>query len=208
MNHLSRGTVTFLLTISLLVLGANQAHGTVVESRNVAELCDLAELIFVGKVTGLSDGLDSNNLPHTTITFEVTQSIKGGLTEGTTFQYRQFGLLKGRPVVGSDTLLLVALIDGMPRYREGEETMVFLYKAAPLSGLRTAVGLAQGKFTIENGKLANVVNNSRLFDRMAIEESSLTQNETEMMSKKSGPVDAATFIGLVSKAISDNLFTQ
>ena len=70
------------------------------------------------------------------------------------------------------------------------------------------MGLAQGKFTIENGKLANVVNNSRLFDRMAIEESSLTQNETEMMSKKSGPVNAATFIGLVSKAVSDNLFTQ
>ena len=105
-------------------------------------------------------------------------------------------------------MLLVALLDGMPHYREGEETMVFLYKAAPLSGLRTAVGLAQGKFTITNGKLANVLNNDRLFDRMAIDASSLTRSEIDMISRKSGPVDAVTFVGLVSKAVSNGPSNQ
>ena len=196
------------LTISILLIGVTYVHSTVVKSRNLAELSNLAEQIFVGKVINMTDDIGEYNLPYTTITFQISKSLKGGLAEGSTFSYRQFGLLKARAVGDDDKMLVVAVLDGMPQYRVGEETVVFLYKAASLTGLRTSVGLAQGKFTIENGKISNRINNDRLFDRMTIDESKLTGNEARMLSKKIGPVDADTFINLVSRAVNERLFIK
>jgi len=208
MKQKFKKTVISLLTFSLVVIGVTYVHSTVVKSRNLAELSNLAEQIFVGKVINLTDDIGEYNIPYTTITFQISRSLKGGLAEGSTFSYRQFGLLKARAVGDDDKMLVVAVLDGMPQYRVGEETVVFLYKAASLTGLRTAVGLAQGKFTIENGKISNIINNDRLFDRMTIEESKLTGNEARMLSKKIGPVDADTFINLVSRAVNERLFIK
>ena len=208
MKHLLKRTVISLLTFSLAVMGVTYVHSTVVKSRNLAELSNLAEQIFVGKVINLTDDIGEYNIPYTTITFQISRSLKGGLAEGSTFSYRQFGLLKARAVGGGDKMLVVAIIDGMPQYHVGEETVVFLYKAASLTGLRTAVGLAQGKFTIENGRIFNKINNDRLFDRMNIDESKFTGNEARMLSKKIGPVDADTFINLVSRAVNERLFSK
>ena len=208
MKNRSQRSIIPLLTLSLLAMGVTSVHSTVVESRNLAQLTNLAEQIFVGTVIGLTDDLGPNNLPYTTITFAISQSIKGGLTEGSTFEYRQFGLLQARAVDTSGVTLMIALLDGMPQYRVGEESMVFLYKPAPLTGLCTAVGLAQGKFTIENGKISNVLDNDRLFVGMAIDVSKLTRREARMLGQESGPVDADTFINLVSRGLNDGLFND
>lgn len=205
MKHLAKGPAIPLLAAALLLV-VTATHGTVVESRNLTELTDLAERIFVGRVIGLSDDLSPENIPYTTITFEVITSIKGGLTEGSTFAYNQFGLLAPRPVGTDDKKLMVALVEGMPRYAVGEEAMVFLYYAAPMTGLCTSVGLAQGKFTIADGKIYNVLDNDGLFAGMALDVSRLTRGEAQMLAQESGPVDADTFINLVARGVNEGLF--
>lgn len=193
-----------LLTLGIMVTGVSYVYSTSVTHHNLAELTRLAELIFVGKVTSMTDGLTENNLPYTEITFEISQSIKGGLAERSTFSYRQFGLLKPRDM--GDGKALAASFPGFPSYKEGEDVMVFLYKAAALTGLRTSVGLSQGKFTIEGGKIFNAINNQNLFVNMNVQRGKLSNAETRVLAQKAGPVDAETFIHLVSRAVKEALF--
>ena len=68
--------------------------------------------------------------------------------------------------------------------------------------------VAQGKFTIENGKISNVLDNDRLFAGMAINVAKLTLSEARMLGQESGPVDADTFINLVSRGLNDGLFNE
>ncbi len=193
-----------LLTLGIIVTGVSYVYSTSVTHHNLAELTRLAELIFVGKVTSMADGLAQNNLPYTEITFEISQSIKGELPEGSSFSYRQFGLLKPRDM--GDGKALAASFPGFPSYKEGEEVIVFLYQAAALTGLRTSVGLSQGKFTIEGGKIFNGINNRNLFANMKVQRDKLSNAETRMLAQKTGPVDAQTFIHLVSRAVKEALF--
>ena len=69
----------FILVVALgLILTAEaDVHSAKVLLQNMAQLTEQAELIFVGKVVGMTDGLAENNLPYTEITFEVKRSIKG-----------------------------------------------------------------------------------------------------------------------------------
>ncbi|MGH7774884.1 MAG: hypothetical protein ACREQA_21880 [Candidatus Binatia bacterium] len=193
-----------LLALALIAVTDDYVHSTSLKHANLAELTNLAELIFVGKVIGMSDGLGENNLPYTEFTFEISQSIKGDLSEGSTFSYRQIGLLRPRDM--GDGIALAAKFEGFPHYKEGETAMVFLYKAAALTGLRTTVGLFQGKFVIEGGKIVNGNNNLNLFSGMKVNRAALVDKEVGMLSQKSGPVDADTFINLVSRAVKEGLF--
>jgi len=93
--------------------------------------------------------------------------------------------------------------EGFPRWQEGEQMVAFLHRPAKRTGLQTTAGLAQGKLTLLNGRMANEFDNRGLFDGVKISDDLLTEKERAML-KSSGPVDAATFIGLVGRAVSEN----
>ncbi len=220
---------SFLLVVALLSIGSveNMAYGghgaTNVLRQNLGELTELADIILVGKVIEMTDGISDHKLPYTEITFEISRSLKTNTTDLTTrpkwerprkgirqnrrtFTYRQFGLLKPRDMGDGKTLAVT--LDGFPKYTMNEEVMVFLYKPASQSGLRTTVGLAQGKFSIKKGKMKNIINNRQLFSNMEVEREKLPMAEKHMLTQRSGPLDANMMINLVSRAVKEGLFKR
>jgi hypothetical protein len=81
--------------------------------------------------------------------------------------------------------------------------VAFLYKPATRTGFQTTVGLAQGKLRMLDGRVSNEFNNEGLFDGVQIREGLLSEKERAMMSSK-GPVDAATLVGLIGRAVNEN----
>jgi hypothetical protein len=81
--------------------------------------------------------------------------------------------------------------------------IAFMYKPASRTGLQTTAGLAQGKLNVLNGKLSNEFNNRGLFQGVKIQEGLLSDKERAML-KSDGAVDAATFVGLVGRAVTGN----
>jgi hypothetical protein len=78
-----------------------------------------------------------------------------------------------------------------------------MYKPASRTGLQTTAGLAQGKLRMLEGNVSNQFNNRGLFEDVRIQEGLLTAKERAMLGS-TGAVDAATFIGLVGRAVSGN----
>ncbi|MCI0694756.1 hypothetical protein L0337_22465 [candidate division KSB1 bacterium] len=206
----------FALAVTLIAVSGSLVYSTTMVKRNLADLTKMAEVIFVGKMIGASDGLLNGRLPYTEYTFEVLESLKGDLpaTQGpfgarSTYRYRQLGLLKPRDMGNGKTLALTGKnIGGLPLYKNGETALVFLGKPSPQTGLRTTVGLMQGKFMIENGRAANAINNAGLFEGMNVPQSGtkLSNAEKAMMSQKAGAVDAKTLIETVKRAVKDQIF--
>jgi hypothetical protein len=78
-----------------------------------------------------------------------------------------------------------------------------LHRPATRTGLQTTAWLAQGKLTMLNGRVANEFDNRGLFEGVKISDDLLTEKERAML-KSQGPVDAATFVGLVGRAVTEN----
>lgn len=224
-----KSKISFLavLAAGLTIVAFNFAFGghgaTNVLRQNLGQLTEMADIILVGKVIEMTDGLEKNNLPYTEITFEVSQTIKSNSAQfgnrpkwerpqsssqsnRRTFTYRQFGLMKPRDMGDGTTMAMT--LDGFPKFKLHEEVMVFLYKPASRTGLRTTVGLAQGKFSIKKGKMRNIINNRQLFANMQIDRTKLQAGEQHMLTQRSGPVDATMMINLVSRAVKEGLFKR
>jgi hypothetical protein len=167
------------------------------KQRNLVDLVSLAEVILVGNVVSVTDGLE-NNVPYTEITVNVKEAIRGNV-EGS-YTFRQFGLLHPRVMDDRRTNVMVTP-DGWPVYAEGEEVVLFLYKAASITGLRTTVGLFQGKFTVAEGKIYNRIDNRGLFTDVQIDKGLLTPAEEKLLLTQHGAMDADTFISVVRKAV-------
>ncbi|MGH7456160.1 MAG: hypothetical protein ACRENG_32700, partial [bacterium] len=94
----------------------------------------------------------------------------------------------------------------LPLYKSGETALVFLGKPSPQTGLRTTVGLMQGKFMLENGLAANQINNAGLFEGMNANSAKLNNAEKAMLSQKAGALSAKTLIETVKRAVKDQIF--
>jgi hypothetical protein len=137
----------------------------------------------------------------------VLESLKGGLPARSTYRYRQLGLLKPRDMGNGKTLVLTGKnIGGLPLYKNGETALIFLGKPSLQTGLRTTVGLMQGKFVIENGLAANEINNAGLFEGMNASSAKLSHAEKAMLSRKAGALDAKTLIETVKRAVEHQIF--
>jgi hypothetical protein len=199
----------FTLAAALIAVSGRHVYSTTMVKRNLADLTKMAEVIFVGKLAGASDGLLNSHIPYTEYTFEVLESLKGELPVRSTYRYRQLGLLKPRDMGNGKTLALTGKnIGGLPLYKTGETALIFLGKPSPQTGLRTTVGLMQGKFKIENGRAANAINNAGLFDGMNVPQSGtkLSNAEKAMMSQKAGTLDAKMLIATVKRAVKEQIF--
>lgn len=190
-----------VLMIACLAVTFQHAHATSVKQMNVADLINYGDKIIAGRVTAVSDGFDSNNLPYTDVTVAISESLKGNAKGYYTF--RQFGLAEPRDLGNGRTYVGVSP-DGFPRFRPGEDVVVFLFKKTSL-GFQSAAGLMQGKFTVSGDKLTNDVNNMGLFKDVTAN-ASMSPAEQKMLTTHDGPIDAELFKGFVKKAVEQSWF--
>lgn len=177
------------------------AHASQLVPQNLKQMIKASDLIVTGEVSKLTDGIQ-DGVPYTEITLKVKGSIKRDLKSDTSYSFRQYGLLKARKLSGN-RYLLPSKIEGMPTWAVGEKVTTFLNKPATFTGLRTPVGLAQGKLTTAGAKAANSFNNRDLFKNMVVDPSVLNANEAAMLASKGGAVETGVFLHLVKRAVSE-----
>jgi len=203
MNGPSRMAVLTLLVVCAGATAVTNSNASTVKKRNIGDLIAMGELIVFGKVLEVHDGFDQNNVPYTEVTVEVQQTAKG--EAGRTYTFRQFGLIKPRDM-GNGLVNLNVTPDGWPTYSQGEEVALFLYKAASRTGLRTTVGLFQGKFRIEDGQVTNSIDNEGLFENLHVDLRKLSEKEREMIRMNRGRIPVQVFTSFVSKAAQEHWF--
>ena len=191
-----------VVLVACLAMSFQHADATSVKKMNVADLIKNGDKIIAGRVTAVSDGFDSHNLPYTDVTVAISESLKGNANGYYTF--RQFGLAQPRDLGDGRTYLGVSP-DGFPRFRPGEDVVVFLFKKTSL-GFQSAAGLMQGKFTVSGRSVANDINNLGLFKDVTVNSSQLTPAEQKMLTSEEGPVDTQLFTGFVKKAVQQSWF--
>jgi hypothetical protein len=138
------GRPSVVLSFACLLTLSISAQATTVERLTLEELAVRAPLIVEGTVRSSESHWSSNGkLIITTTTIEVTDSIKGQAPR--TVAVTTIGGQVGRSVLR---------VAGMPVFKPGEATVVFL---EPSGAYRTVLGLGQGKFTIRAGEVSNSV---------------------------------------------------
>ena len=188
------------------LLGAPAADAARPEPQNLTRLIADADQIVAGRVTRVVDGVGPGGLPYTEVTIAVADSAKGDLRGGKPYTFHQFGLIEPREM--PDGRMLAAVTpEGFPRWQEGEQVVAFLARPAARTGLQTTVGLAQGKLTVRNGRIANEFDNRGLFEGVTISDDLITEKERAMLSSE-GPVDVATFVALVGRAVKENWISR
>ena len=206
-----RGPAAFaprLVALALVALACvafgTQAMAASVKKVNLVDLIDHADTILAGRVEAVTDGFDGNGVPYTEVTLKIGEKIRGRMVEET-FTFRQFGLLEPR-TLPSGMKALATVPDGWSTFRVGEDVAVFLYPAASLTGLRTTVGLKQGKLAVVNGKIKRNEHNAALFENVDCAPGLLNGSETALVSKGKAKKDleSDTFLKLVRRAVDED----
>lgn len=177
------------------------AHATQLVHQNLKQMIHAADLIVSGDVAKVSDGM-AHGLPFTEVTLKVKGSVKRDLAAGSSYKFRQYGLLKHRRLPDG-RYLLATRIEGMPTWTVGEKVTVFMNKPSAVSGLTTPVGLAQGKLTGSGSQVANAFDNRGLFQGMQVDASVLSPLEADMLKRNSGTVDGGVLNQLVHRAVKE-----
>ena len=185
-----------------LLLAAPAAQAMKLKNQNLTQLISESQSIISGTVKSVSDGVAANGMPYTEVTISVGSKAKGDIPVSSDYTFRQFGLLKPRKMANGKTLLAVSP-EGFPRWIAGETVVAFMYTPASKTGLQTTAGMAQGKLTMNNGMLANQFNNAGMFDGVEVSNSLLSEDQQNMMTTP-GAVNAAQFMDLVGRAVSEN----
>ncbi len=194
-----RSKVAMLL--SAFALLAPIAQAAQLQSQNLKQLIADSESIISGQVQSVTDGISEQGLPYTEVTIKVGEAALGNHAEGSEYTFRQFGLLKPRTLANGNKMLALSP-EGFPRWKQEEVVVVFMHKAASLTGLRSTAGLANGKFVIQGGKVVNEFNNQGIFDNLEFAEGALTQSEKTMVDTH-GAYNAPAFMSLLGKAVSE-----
>jgi hypothetical protein len=144
--------------LAVLLVSTSLTQASQVRPVNLEEMTERAATIFSGRCIESSAAVDPDlGRVVTLATFEVDRAVKGEVGATVTIK-----LLGGSPegaAAGNS-------IAGLPRFRPGEEVVLFLYGESRL-GLSSPVGLGQGKFTVfedkQGGKVAvNAFGNANL----------------------------------------------
>jgi hypothetical protein len=190
----------------MLAFAAGGAWATVQpRANNIVELVGQSDLILQGTVAKLSDGIDERGIPYTEVTLHVADAIRGQV--GSDYTFRQFGLLKPRKL-GNGLTNIAVTPAGWATYRKGEESILFLYRQARLTGLQTTVGLGQGQFRVSMAGAKNHVDNAGLFEHMQVDDHLLSDSDRRVMNTGKGAVNAKAFVALVRKMVADRWIEQ
>lgn len=145
-------TVHRLISILLVLLLPAALHATTVERLSFDQLVAKARSIVVGQVRRVDTRWsDDGKLILTAYTIEVQETLKGESAGTLTVT-----------TIGGRIGNLIMHVAGMPAFDINERAVVFVEKA----GAHNAVlGLGQGKFSIENGTVANRTDGLEFSDR-------------------------------------------
>jgi len=188
-----------MLLLAAIWVAPSQASQLV--PQNLKQMIDAADVVVTGKVSRVTDGID-NGIPFTEVTMQVDSSIKREMAANSHYSFRQYGLLKARRMTDG-RYLLATKIEGMATWTVGEKVTAFLNKPASRSGMRTPVGMAQGKFTYSGSQAANSFDNRNLFKGMTVDPGVLSARESAMLAKPSGSVDGDVLVNLVKRAVRE-----
>ncbi len=103
------------------------------------EVVARADAIVHGTVAEVAPGRDADGIPATWITVDVADCLKGGV--GSRLVFKQVGV----PAPLADGTLL--RIPGLPRYRSGDELVLFLHRPSG-RGFTSPVGMGQGVYRV------------------------------------------------------------
>ncbi len=189
------------LAFSPAALAASAKHA------NLVDLMTHAEAIVVGDIESVTDGFGPQGLPYTEVTLRVADQIRGRKTgeDVERFTFRQFGLLEPRTMADGRVNMNVTP-SGWSQYAIGEEVTLFLSEPARLTGLRTTVGLKQGKVNVRNNRVRLAADNAGLFKGVEFKSGTLNAAETDLVARGKGrqELDAQAFLKLVRKADREN----
>ncbi len=139
-----------IIAFSMIPSGA-----TSLRVMNLEDLVGHSQRIFSAVCQSVSSGFDENNLPYTSYSFLVTDSIHGVANQQVVV-IKQFGL--SEPIQLENGVTQVSRIEGMPRYAPGQEYLLFLTQESRL-GFSSPIGLIQGAFRVQGrGTSRTVVN--------------------------------------------------
>ncbi len=139
-----------IIAFSMIPSGA-----TSLKVMNLEDLVRHSQRIFSAVCQSVSSGFDENNLPYTSYSFLVTDSIHGVANQQVVV-IKQFGL--SEPIQLENGVTQVSRIEGMPRYAPGQEYLLFLIQESRL-GFSSPIGLIQGAFRVQGrGTSRTVVN--------------------------------------------------
>lgn len=176
--------------------------GTVTESADGVNIVDLigdSELIVRGMVKEVTDGFE-NGVPFTQVTVQVNEAVRGNV--GNEYTFRQFGLTQPRQLENGKTYIGVTP-EGWAKYKDGEDVVLFLYERASMTGLRTTVGLGQGKVLFQNGNATSQFDNKGLFENVEVNAGLLNEKDKRLLATKRGAVNADGFMSFVRRAVTN-----
>ncbi len=132
-----------LALFACALISFSLAHASRVRPINLEEMVQRADRIFLGRCVGVRAELDLDLGQMVTYTTFVThRAVKGSAHGKVTIKLLGNQIEDGGPGRG---------IEGVPRFREGEEVVLFLYGDSG-RGLTSPVGLGQGKFVVFEDK--------------------------------------------------------
>jgi hypothetical protein len=166
---------------------------------NIVDLIGDSEIIVRGLVKEVTDGFE-NGVPYTQVTLQVNEALRGQVGEEYTF--RQFGLTKPRKLENGKTYLGITP-EGWSKYSVGEDAMLFLYKQASITKLRTTTGLGQGKMLFQGGNAVSQDGNEGLFENVDVDARLLNDKDKRLLATKKGAVNAEGFMSFVRRAVKD-----
>lgn len=119
-------------------------------------LVDRAGSVVHAQVAEVVSGRDADGIPATWVTLDVVECLKGRAERRLVF--KQVGVESALP----DGSLL--RLPGLPRYRAGEELVLFLHEPSG-RGFTSPVGLGQGVLRVQRHGGAGVVRGAGATDR-------------------------------------------
>jgi hypothetical protein len=143
-----------LLVLSLFILAATLSSlASTVQRLTFDDLVRTAHAIVHGKVRSSTPHWSTDHrLILTTTIIDIQETIKGQPSR--TVELTTIG---GK--IGDLTLV----VPGMPAFTPGEEAVLFVEN---VGAVKTIVGLAQGKFAVQNGEVANPISGAPLKMRL------------------------------------------
>ena len=178
---------------------SSSESGLLSSTPNIVDLIGESEYIIRGVVKEVTDGFESG-VPYTQVTMEVAESLRGQV--GDEYTFRQFGLTQPRKM-GNGKVYLGVSPEGWARYAVGEDTMLFLYKRASMTGLQTTVGLGQGKIAFQGGNAISQFGNTGLFENVEVDAKLQNDKDKRLLATKRGAVNADGFLSFVRRAVKD-----
>ncbi len=182
--------------LALVAILAEPASATTLgRPLNVADLVRRSSDIVVGTVTRVADG-QTGGLAVVEVELDVKESIRGAARGRLNFRQ----LAPRAPERRADGRRYLGLVPGMPSYAKGDSVLLFLGPEGS-RGLRTTVGLQQGRFELRAGQAENGVSNQGLFRGVTARPQDA--GEAAMLATARGGVRADALIGLVRRAVAE-----